>query len=192
MPTLVGIQWDITYTPVFSTVTTMKVSGRETRRAKMFSPLWSIELKYDRLRSDSLAELQSLVGFIESIGSMTTPFLFTPPGALGAYISAPLGTGDGVTTSFIVQRSIAGYLDTVQAFTSITGVYVNGTPTVAYTTSILPLTVVFTTAPANGAVLTISYSAAHLVRLASPTTKLEQITSILWQLGSLMLESVRS
>jgi hypothetical protein len=190
MPSLAGETWSIHYSPIFQTVDRTSVSGRERRVARYVSPMWEITLSFDRLRSDSLQELQTLMGFFSSLQMMTSSFLIVPPGALGVYSSAVLGTGDGSTTSFIVTRQIGSYMDTVQAAASISGVYVSGSP-VSYTSSILPLMVTLSSPPAPGAPITISYTAAHLVRLEDSSLDFEEIVSNIWQLGSLKLRSVR-
>jgi uncharacterized protein (TIGR02217 family) len=193
-PSLIGQEWSVHYKPRFSTTATQKVSGRESRAALMSAPLWDIELSFDRLRSDSLAELQTVIGFIAEQTGQVLPFLFSPPGSLGTVSNAVLGTGDGSSKSFTLFRTIGGYSEPVQAVSGSPSVYVSGalvSPSL-YTVSIRPAIVTFITAPSSGAVVTASFSAAHLARLMEDQGDLEQITSSLWQMKSLKIETVRS
>jgi hypothetical protein len=152
--------------------------------------MWEIDLTFDRLRSDTLQELQTVIGFIDSMQGKNLPFLIAPPGGLGTYVNAPLATGDGITKSWIVTRTVGGFNDLVQAAVTITGVYVNGSP-VSYTTTILPLIVTVSSPPASSSTITISYTAAHLVKFSDDTIDPQQATKNLWSLGSLKLMSVR-
>lgn len=193
-PVLIGEGWSVHYSPRFSTRTAAKVSGRETRAALMASPLWDIELTFDVLRSGAAyLELQEVVGFIGDHAGQATPFLFAPPGNLGVYSGAALGTGDGATTGFLIWRSLGGYSERVQALMGAPVVYENGVPVSGslYSVSILPAAIVFSSPPAAGAVLTMDFSAAHLARFVDDDLDLEEFLSGFWSAKSLKLETVR-
>jgi uncharacterized protein (TIGR02217 family) len=194
-PALSGQSWSVHYKPRFSTRTAAKTSGRETRAAGMASPLWDIELKFDALGSaTAFAELQRLMAFVNEQGGSQTPFLFAPPSGLGNCTAASLGVGDGSTQAFILTRALGGAVERVQALMGSPTVYVDGValPAAAYSVSILPAAIVFVSAPAAGAVLTVDFTAAHLARFSDDTEELEQIVSGLWAAGSIRIETVRS
>ncbi len=194
-PTFSGQGWSVRYKPRFVTRAAAKVSGREARAGAFVSPLWDIELKFDVLRSASpYLELQQLLAFIDEAAGQATPFLFAPPGNLGVYAGAPLGTGDGTTKAFILSRTLGGYIERVQALLGSPTVYANGVAlaSTAYSVSILPATITFTTTPAAGAALTVDFTAAHLARFVDDTEDLEQFMAGLWQAGAIRLETVRS
>jgi uncharacterized protein (TIGR02217 family) len=194
-PTFSGQGWGVRYKPRFVTRASAKVSGRETRAAAIASPLWDIELKFDALRSTApFTELQQLLAFIEEAAGQAAPFLFAPPGNASLYSGAPLGTGDGATTAFILTRTFSGFIERVQALVGALAVYVDGVaqPANAYGVSILPATISFASAPAAGAVLTVDFTAAHLARFIDDTEDLEQFMSGLWQAGAIRLETVRA
>ena len=110
-------------------------------------------MTFDLLRSDpAYGELQDVIGFIGENAGKRTPFLFAPPGGLGVFTGAALGTGTGSQTAFIVTRQIGGYAENVQALMGAPVVYANGSvvSASAYTLSILPATITFATAPAAG------------------------------------------
>ncbi len=194
-PTLLGEGWSVHYKPRFQTRASAKVSGRETRAGAFISPLWDIELTFDILRSAApYSELQQLLTFIEEAAGQATPFLFAPPGGLGVYAGAPLGTGDGTTTAFILTRTLGGYLERVQALFGAPTVSISGVaqPASAYSVSILPATITFVSAPAAGAALAVDFTAAHLARFVDDTEDLEQFMSGIWQAAAIRLETVRA
>ncbi len=193
-PTLIGQGWSVKYRPHFLTSVHTYVSGRELRAARRLNPLYDIELNFDLLRGDAaFAEFQTVIAFIASHAGQAQPFLFAPPDSLGQYVGAPVGIGDGATTSFVLTREIGGYGENVQALLGAPTVYLNGvalSPS-SYALSILPATVTFATAPAAGAIITADFSAAHLARLSDDDADLEQFMADFWDLKSLKLETVR-
>jgi hypothetical protein len=194
-PALIGEGWGVHYKPHFSTKVSAKVTGRETRAGAFASPLWDIELTFDVLRSGAAyGELQTVIGFIGANAGKLTPFLFAPPGGLGAFTGAALGTGDGSRTAFIVTRAIGGFAENVPALIGAPVVYANGAvvSASAYALSILPATITFSVAPAAAVVLTIDFGAAHLARFVDDDLDLEEILSGFWQSKSLKLETVRA
>jgi uncharacterized protein (TIGR02217 family) len=191
-PVLIGQGWSVKYQPWFLTRVQAHVSGRESRAARRLNPLYEIELNFDLLRDDAtFAELQMVIAFIAAHAVRAQPFLFTPPDALGQFSGAPLGVGDGVTTSFVLTREIGGHVENVQATIGAPVIYLNGValPSIAYALSILPAMVTFTTAPATGAILTADYTAAHLARFADDSIDLEKFMADFWSLKSLKLET---
>ncbi len=194
-PVLVGEGWSVHYKPRFLTREAAKASGRSARSAVASSPLWDIELTFDLLRSATgYSELQEVIAFIGAQAGRATPFLFAPPGNLAVYAGASLGTGDGVTTAFVIEPMLAGYYERVQALIGAPTVYANGAvvgPS-SYSLSILPATVIFSKPPAAGVVLTVDFSAADVTRFADDQEDLEEFMSGFWRIKTLRLETVRA
>jgi uncharacterized protein (TIGR02217 family) len=193
-PILSSRGWGVKYAPRFSTRILGRVSGRETRAARMSSPLYDIELTFDLLRDDAdISELQQVMGFVGLNAGQAGPFLFAPPSDLSAYWSAPLGIGDGATTAYQIRREIGGFEETAPALIGAPTVYLNGVALAAtsYSVSILPATITFLSAPAPGAVLAVDFVAAHLARFVSDSEDLEQFMRSLWRSKSIKLETVR-
>ncbi|WP_294538167.1 glycoside hydrolase TIM-barrel-like domain-containing protein [uncultured Rhodoblastus sp.] len=194
-PVLMGQGWGVKYAPRFSTGVLAHVSGREARTARIVSPLYDIELNFELLRDNaSQLELQQVIGFIGAHAGRTKPFLFAPPAGLSICRGESLGMGDGLARSFLLRRMIGGYAESVQAVTGAATVYLNGLAlsSDAYEVSILPASVTFTVAPPSGALLTVDFNAAHLVRFAEDSVDLEHFMSDFWASKSLMLETVRA
>jgi hypothetical protein len=82
-PTLNGQGWSVHFRPAFATGLASHVSGRESRAAKMSLPLWEIELSFDLLRMDVSADLQTLVGFYDTMAGQEGTFTFPIPAELG-------------------------------------------------------------------------------------------------------------
>ena len=83
-PTLSGQGWSRTFTPVFATTTAAHVSGRESRAARRATLRWQIDLAFDVLRMDGVADLQALAGVYEAARGQDLPFVVAVPPELGA------------------------------------------------------------------------------------------------------------
>ncbi len=63
-PSLPGLKWSQSKTPIFLTLAQMSASGRETRLPLYVYPLWQFDLTYELLRDTTgHNELKSLMGF---------------------------------------------------------------------------------------------------------------------------------
>ncbi len=194
-PALSGQGWGVVYAPRFMTRALAHVSGREVRAASMTTPLYDIELSFDVLRDGAdFSELQEVIGFIGTHAGRSLPFLFAPPSDLSIHSGAPLGIGDGATTSFLVSLVIGGFGQTMRAMIGLPTVYQDGValPSSEYSVAILPATVTFATPPVSGAILTLDFTAAHLARFSDDSEDLEQFMSEFWASKSLRLETVRA
>ena len=194
-PVLLGEGWSVHYSPRFVTKASMHVTGRETRSAPVATPLWDIEITFDFLRQGApFSEFEALAAFFDEMAGSLTSFLFPPPGGLGVFAGAALGTGDGATTVFRVSRVFNGYAELVQAFTAAPTVYANSVlvPSTNYAVSILPGTITFSAPPAAGVALTISFSAAHVVRFVEDNLDFQEFLSAMWAAEKVRLETVRA
>ena len=193
-PTLLGQGWSVRYSPRFVTQASGHASGRETRAGRYATPLWDIELTFDFLRQGATAEFEALVAFLGRAAGQATPFLFSPPGDLGAVVGAALGTGDGATTVFRVYRPLGGFRELVQAFSGAPVVRANGAviPAANYTVGALPATITFATPPAAGVALTADFSAAHVTRFVDDAIDFVEFMSAFWETTTLRIETVRA
>ena len=125
-PTLIGQGWSSKVTPRFATLAHERASGKSSRRMKMRWPLYEIELTFDFLRGDAATqELQNILGFFESMQGQAQPFWLAPPG-LSALTNQLIGTGDGATTVFPMQRATGAFTEPLAGVSSLTAVRVNG------------------------------------------------------------------
>ena len=121
-PVLAGIAFPVKKRPIFRTIVQETVSGKELRIALMSFPLWQFSLSFNVLRTAAaLLEYQTLQGFFNKLLGSFDTFLYTDP-TDNSVTNEPFGTGDGVTKSFQLIRSLGGFLEPIQN--------VNGTPSV--------------------------------------------------------------
>ena len=191
-PTLATRGWSATVRPRFSTEIATHVSGRESRANGRSMAIYDVELTYELLRADANAELQTVVGFYESMAGRAGAFWCSLPG-LGSVAGQRIGTGDGVTISFALSRSLAGYVEPVQATSGVAAVYLDG---VAQSTgwSVTPgfyPAIAFAAPPAPGAAVTADFGVLWLCRFAEDVADLENFQTLLWRWQTLKLQTVR-
>lgn len=197
-PTLPGQGWSVHKKPTFSTLVASHVSGREVRDSLWQYPIWQFELTFDALASDSASypglgaqSLQSLMGLFLQCQGQWGAFLYTDP-TDNAVVDQGVAIGDGATKTFIMPRTLGGFIEPVGWVTGLANVKVNGalrTSGVALTT---PNSLVFASAPAAGAIISASFSYAFLCRFVDDGADFEQFMQNLWSLQSLKFCSVRS
>ncbi len=193
-PALIGQGWSSKVTPRFSTLEHERASGKSSRRMKMRWPLYEIELTYDFLRSDAVnAELQNILGFFESAQGQTQPFWLAPPG-LAALTNQLVGTGDGVTTAFPMQRTTGAFTEPLAGVASLSAVRVNGAPLAPGAWSLSagyqPI-LTLASAPGVGASVNVDGAALWLCRFSDDAIDLEQFAYNLFRLKSVKLVTVK-
>lgn len=143
-----GIKWELTKQDA--------LSGKRIRLSYFTYPIYEYEVVLNFLRSDSnTLEWQTFVGFVNSLAGGTGLFLYDDPNDNTA-TAQTFGTGDGVTTTFQLVRSLGSFVEPV-FFPTLSGGLVtqvtdNGSPTTAYTVSATGQ-IIFNSAPAAGHVL---------------------------------------
>ena len=196
-PALPGLGWSVHKRPTFSTRVASHVSAREVRRSNFAQALYEFELTYDALASAGFigvgsSSLQTLMGFYLTCQGQLGTFLYTDPTDSVARGQA-IGTGDGTTTSFTLQRTIGGYTEPVGWVTSLSAVYLGGTAQAASATTLAaPNTLTFVTAPAAGTAITSDFAYAFVCRFLDDQEDFENMMAGLWQLQSLKFRSVRT
>ena len=199
-PTLAGQGWSVHKNPVFSTIVASHVSGREVRNALYQNPLWQFELTFDGLTSSNSGvlaaglganSLQTLMGlFLQCQGQFGT-FLYTDP-TDNAVTGQAFAVGDGATTTFTFARTLGGFVESVGWVTGVSNVYLNAVAQPSGWSLSAPNSLVFTSAPGSGVVVSADFSHAFQCRFDDDTADFEQFMSNLWALKSLKFRSVRS
>ncbi len=113
-PSLPGLTFECTRTVLAPPVQKRKTPSRREYRARDATvPLYAYSLKYEFLRASSAAQdLQTLVGFYNSMGGSFDTFLFLDPDDNTATDSA-FGIGDGSTLSWQLLRTFGGFAEPV-------------------------------------------------------------------------------
>ncbi|HXT06219.1 MAG TPA: glycoside hydrolase TIM-barrel-like domain-containing protein [Roseiarcus sp.] len=191
-PALSTLGWSTHVRPRFATGIAGHVSGRESRRPLRALAIYDIELNYNLLRAGAEAELQAVAGFYGQMGGQGGAFWLSPPG-LATAAGQPLGTGDGVTTTFALKRSFGDYSEPVQATSGVSAVYLNGAEQGAgwsVTAGFSPA-VAFAAPPAPGAAVSADFGVLWPCRFAEDVADLENFMTLLWRWGSVKLQTVR-
>ena len=107
-PPLPGLGIQVTREPIHNTLIQTSASRREQRATFEASPIYHYRLTFNFLRTAAAwQELQSLYTFLVRHAGQLDSFLFTDPED-NAVTAHGFGVGDGVTTSFQLQRSLLG------------------------------------------------------------------------------------
>lgn len=152
-PSLPGIAYPVKRAPRWSGTQQDALSGKRVRTSYMTYPVYDYEVTFNFLRTTvNFQEWQQLAGFINEMAGSTGMFLYDDPNddTVG---TQDFGQGDGASTAFQLVRTLGGFTEPVFFPNVISAVAVGGTPTVAYAVSNTGQ-IVFTTAPAGGALLT--------------------------------------
>ena len=197
-PTLPGQGWSVHKKPTFSTLVASHVSGREVRDSLWQYPIWQFELTFDALASDSASypglgaqSLQSLMGLFLQCQGQWGAFLYTDP-TDNAVVDQGVAIGDGATKTFIMPRTLGGFIEPVGWVTGLANVKVNGALRTSGVSLTTPNALVFASAPAADAIISASFSYAFLCRFVDDSADFEQFMQNLWSLQSLKFCSVRS
>lgn len=189
-PSLPGLAMGIRRKPIWRTGVQSTISGKETRIAYMSYPLYAWTVDIGVMRSyGAFAELAQMIGFVNSLQGMASPFLFTDPED-NTVTAQGFGTGDGSTKNFQLVRSYGGYSEPVQQPNTISQVTVAGTPTSAYTLGSNGV-IQFTTAPASGAALAWSGTFYFLCRMLQDDPEFQQELTNMWSAKSIAFQSVK-
>lgn len=98
-PTLQASTWKLTRTPQFVTKEQLSASGARCAAAFRSTPLWKWTLKNGILQADdSIADLQAIEGFVNTLAGMYDSFLWTDP-------EAPSFTGTNPTRVALLSDS---------------------------------------------------------------------------------------
>jgi hypothetical protein len=205
-PTLIGLGYSVIKRPVFYDGKVVSGSGWSVRISYANAPTWEWDLTYDDSNGGFLRdltatpELKQLLGFYLGMSGDLTPFLFLDPDDNTVTLQ-PLGTTDGTTTLYTLERSYGsgtvgvepiGYYN---AATPIE-VYLDGTLQSSSTYSVITATPVnqqlsFNTAPSSGQAITATFSYWYYVHFKDPSNDFEKFMNQLWSLKKITLESLR-
>ena len=192
---------------------TTAVSGRENQLATAAYPRWAFTLSYgggnswlrDQTQNitpdptkNGLTEFEQLSGlFLACLGSYGEFYYSDPDDSSRA--NQYIGTGNGTATTFLVYYSWGSGPFTpamtipVGGVNTITTVYFNG---VAQSSSIYSLDstntqLVFTSAPGNGVVITVTFSFYFRCRFLDDHMDYNQWAQNLWDTKEVRFESVK-
>lgn len=184
-PKIRGLSWEVVKNPTLSTEIQSSLAGREVRIQNFQNPIWEFTLIYEYLLNDpkfrddtGSTPLEQLIGFFLARGGQFDDFLLNESDLTqrledSVFSGQPIGTGDGLTTSFQLVRNFGGFLEACQNPANQSAkVYVNGGPKVQGTDyTVSQGLVTFTSAPALGAAITADFTFLHRVRFDLGTSR---------------------
>jgi uncharacterized protein (TIGR02217 family) len=202
--------------PILNTVIQKVAAGRGNASVGLMPfPNWAFEIDLDSIQgNEALASsvAAQFMGMFIAVGGANSPWLWSDPQDsqvsyanscmldVTAASATPMATtGNGVSKSFQLARTIGGVTganDVIQNVTGTPVIKVNGTTMTLYTQYSISSTgvVTFGTAPANGATLTWSGSFQYLCRFAEDTVDMVRTFTTnsgtdLWDCNSLKFSS---
>lgn len=190
---LPGLTIDVKKAPRFRTNISEAASGNETRYAQAEYPRWEFELSYDFLEDRTGAEssLKTILGFFLARRGSFDSWLFKDP---DDYLSTGgvCGTADGVTTEFPLCRTLGGFNEVVGQVDTANAIQIYVDDVLidpADYEVVLPNSVVFDSAPAEG-VVTATFQFFFACRFMEDQLDFEKFADKLWNLQQVQFRSV--
>lgn len=202
LPTLRGLSWSVHKKPNFNTQVRVATNNHKVTNSLTPYPIWEFEQTYDYL-PDKVAgntDFKTLVGFFLEMGGRFKAWLFKDPSDHAVTTGNMLrltdfgAGGDGVTTEFLLARTLGGFVEPVGQLDTVAAhsVYVNGVLQVAGTDYVFaaPNQIVFTVAPGAGLTVTATFEFYFVCRFLDDAQDYENFAYGFWSLGKFAFESV--
>jgi uncharacterized protein (TIGR02217 family) len=197
-PSLVGLEFPVLKSPIWSTIENESISGKTTRISLYTYPKYRISLSFSYLGSGIAGQnqdYQTLIGFYNRCGGKAKPFRWTDPYDNTATAQS-LGIGDGATTQFLLVRTLGGFVEPAQDVSAISQVTVAGTPTAAYTQVQDPnfglvYAINFNSPPANGAAIAASFTYNWPCRFDDDSVEFSNDMQLFWSLRKLSFTTLK-
>jgi len=203
-PNLKTVGWSVHKKPIFNSLVSTHVSGREVISPQQAFALYEFELTYEVLREQTqnqsiyhpnspFTELQQLWGLYTACNGQFGLFYFTDPSD-SSRAAEQLGIGGNSVTTFTATRKVGtiGTTEPVGGINQLQAVYFNGSQQPSSTYSFSGNQITFTVAaPGPGVVITIDFTYFFLCRFLEDNLDFEQFMYNLWTLKSLKFRSVK-
>lgn len=203
-PSLAGLGWPTSRSPIFKTRRQVNISGKEVRIADWSYPRYKWTLVFNFLRqgagtfSSSYTEFSQLEGFFEKLLGGWDSFLYADPDD-GVVVGQNIAVGNGVTTAFQLQRTFGGASCPILAPNLATtfNVYLNGVqqPGGNYTVTpwgaTNPGLLTFVSPPGNGVLITADFTYYFPCRFDDDTLTFEKVLSFVYDCKKLSFTSIK-
>lgn len=195
-PALAGQGWSVHKRPAYSTRIAKHMSGREVRTPLYSYGLYEFELTFDGLDSAGsfpglgVNSLQSLMGLYLQCQGQYGTFLYTDPSDHVVAAQA-IAIGDGTTMAFPFVRTLGGAIEVVSWVTGVSNIFLDGVNQTSGWSLAAPNTLVFTTAPGSGVVITATFTYAFECRFLDDREDFENFMAGCWKVDSLKFRSVK-
>jgi uncharacterized protein (TIGR02217 family) len=202
-PSLPGIGWSVTRSPMFKTRKQVSISGKETSLADWSYPRYQWELCFNFLRqnpSATFTEMEELFAFYNTCGGGWDSFLYWDTNDNTA-TSQVIAEGDGSTVQFQLCRSFGGSVEPIFAPHVVSKVTVNGVTKTNGTdygigdwgNGVTPPGTVnfFTGAPPSGEEIAASFTFYWPCRFVEDQCAFEQFTAVHHAIKKLAFMSIK-
>jgi len=202
-PTLSGIGWPVTRSPIYKTRTQTNISGKEVRIADWSSPRYQWKLPFAFLRQGAgpfngitFTEYSQLEGFFESMLGGWDSFQYQDVDD-NKVTSQIFAQGDGSTISFQLKRSFGGGSCPILApnLSQTFNVYLNGSPTSSYVVThwgqTNPGVVTFSSPPGAGVNISADFSYYFPCRFDDDSISFDKFLSYVYECKSLTFTSIK-
>lgn len=196
-PSLPGLAFPVTKTPMWKTTTQEAQSGKEVRIGKWSFPRWKYSLPFEFLRdrADPKDELWELLGFFNQHRGSHESWLFEDPDDKSVTAQS-FGTGNGARTVFQLLRTKGGFTEPVRGNPTsgdgVPAIYKNGVlQTISTHYTIANGIVTFTSAPANGVALTWTGGYYWRCRFSDDYVDVSKFAKDLWEAQKVEFVSVK-
>ena len=205
-PTLPVLGLSIHWQPIFSTLSSEHVSGREVLSPQQAFPLHEFTLTFggdswlrDQTQNQSIyhpnaphTELQQIAGLFLACQGKNGLFYFdyfSDDSRSSSYIN----TGNGTTASFIIPRYFGPYQfgEPVGGINSIQAVYFNGTEQSPSIYSVSGNVITFTSPPGGGIIITADFTFYYLCHFLEDQHDYEQFMYNLFKLKTCKIRSFK-
>jgi len=205
-PDLPGLTWQGKRTPNWNSLTQTAASLLETRMALASYPVREWELNYGYLQNrPGKLHLQTLEGFFNSVAGGAYSFFLRDQDD-NSTTNEIIGTGDGTTRTWQLQRNWGGFTEPVGGIDTRTSatygpytrpaaqafqVYQGGSP-VSVTSNADAGTITFGTAPGSGVIIRADFSYFWRVRFADDKLDFSRMMYQLFDCQGVRLKQARS
>lgn len=186
LPALAGIGYPVVIAPLWNNQLQKTVTGRVVAATYQQYPLYQFKVQYNYL---SAADYSTLLGFFNSQGGNLTPFWFDAGPGNDAVTAQAIGTGDGSTKTFTLERSYGGYVEPVAASFGTCTAYVGGSAVSATFNSPAAGQVALAAAPASGAAVTWTGNYYFQVRFSKGSEDIQEFMYQLYSTKQIELET---
>ncbi len=211
-PTLPGLTWSVTKSPIWKTRVQTSVRGRELRIKDQLYPRWKFQQVYSFLSGTTRCtpgypEVRIMMNFFQSVRGSWDNWLFHDPSD-NIIIGQSIGLGNGVETVFQLLRTLAP--ETAQNYPLASGqfpiggfdepiiaplayqVYLNNVPQfgVGFNVNELNGVVTFVVPPGLGVHITADIQYYFRCRFTTDTLDFEEFAKNWWELKKIEFESV--
>jgi|SRR5882672_7906393 len=194
-PVLNGLGFPVTRSSVWSNNIQRNVSGKRVAIALWSYPLYQWELTYNYLRAAiAFGEMQTLEGFFNKRQGRFDSWLFADPDD-NAVTAQAIATGDGVKSTFQLQRTFGGATMPVLAPNVLTAAKINGVTQAGVTMTVwgsaTPGMITFSAPPGNGTAITADFSYYFPCEFTDDTMSFEKFLATLWSVKSVKFQSLK-